>query len=75
MITPAETIEDKCTTLGQTRKAITQEQEVETQPAEETIAKESACSIVPIRKKKSPINLKRRVPIGRPWEKTKGQNL
>ena len=80
MITSAETIEDKCTNPGQSAEAITQEQEVETQPAEETttfprqtrdatIAKESTCSIVPIRKKKSPIKLKRRVPIGRPWDR------
>ena len=86
MITPAETIEDKGTTPRQSAKAIIEEQQVETQLVEETttfprqstdatIAKESTCSIVPIRRKKSPVKLKGRVPIGRPWEKPKGQNL
>ena len=62
MITPTETIEDKGTTPGQSAEAITEEQEVETQPVEETttfprqsidvtIAKESTVDINPIRRR------------------------
>lgn len=77
MITPAETIEDKGTTPRQSAEAITEEQQVETQAVEETTtfprlsidAKESAVDINPIRKKKTPIKLKRRVPIGKPWDR------